>query len=262
MRKIELKNAMSQDDKDKLAQFCATIVDRGFVPRSKLEEEFGAGFASQAIAILFRTHRLLREVNRKGDDGEQILGYEWGDRRFSKSQAKKLEESGLEFVLQFEKKTRPRYQDFEVVRTRCRWTSPVLGAMPKTDEKTEKLVFDRDEEDNVYLPAYCLRAMMKTALPLLGKEASIAYRIQFSSVRVENPKIDIMTRPVVSQNTGLGLKHHEAMPAGTEFTVEAMVPTSALSIEEYVRALAIAGKYVRFSPSRSQGFGEFSVLNK
>lgn len=255
------QNMLSAEDRDQLANMCASIVDRGFVARHQLEEEYGPGFTSQAIAILFRTHRLLREVTRKDNNGEQVLGYEWADQRFSQSQIRKLEECGLGFVLQFQKDKRQRYKDFELVTMKCKWTSPPLGAMPQSDEKIEKLVFDRDEEGSVYVPAYCLRAMTLTALPLIGKESAIGFKIQFASVRIPNPDIKMTTRPVVDGNKGLGLKNHEYLSAGTEFTIEAMVPTSALTREEFARAIAVAGKFVRFSPGRSHGFGEFRVIS-
>jgi hypothetical protein len=59
---------------------------------------------------------------------------------------------------------------------------------------------------------------------------------------------------------GKGLRRSESLPDGIEFTIKAMVPTSAIAIDEYLRALRLGGEHIGLSPGRSAGFGDFEVL--
>ena len=249
-------------DVQTLQQMAAKVAAEGFVPADALKEEFGPTKFTQGIAVLFRQFRMFREVTRPwGEGAEQARGYEWADRRFSTAEAKKIP-GELGFLVEMGKGSRPKYADFEVVRVKCRWTNTVLGAMPSKDGEGDLHVFRRNEEESVLILAYRLRKMAMVALPMIGKEASVAYKIGFVTVVVTHPKIGVQVDPIIDERgQGLGLKRSETLPPGTEFTVEAMVPTSALSVADFVRMLAIAGKYVRLSPARHTAYGDFEVIS-
>src|ERR1035437_360790 len=80
---------MNEGDKELYARFCTRIVAEGFMPADVLRKEFGDEGYTRCIAVLFRTWRMLREVRRKWTDGNDQLGYEWADRRFSQAEMKK-----------------------------------------------------------------------------------------------------------------------------------------------------------------------------
>jgi len=253
---------ISEVDKSLFVSFCTKIVATGFVPAEDLRKEYGPEDYTRCIAMIFRTHRMLREVRRKWTNNEDVLGYEWADRRFSQAEMKKLPPELLAVVELF-KKSSVKYTDYANIRVRCRWTNKVFGAMPLKEESGDELNrFDRDMGDGVLIPGYCLRAMASKAMPMVGKEQSVARRIGWSAVRIQSPNIKIDTRPIIDQDgyTGLGLKRSEYLPIGTEFVIEAMIPTSIMRPDEYLHFLKVAGQFVHLSPARSSGFGDFEVV--
>jgi|SRR6185295_969548 len=255
----EEQAGQSYYDVELLRKFALKICAEGFVPGDVLKEEFdGEGF-TVGIAVLYRQFRMLREVRRPWKDDQEVLGYEWADRRFSKSQAKQIP-ADLGFLLELGKNIRPQYRDFVLVTATCRWTNMVLGAVPGKDSGGDLNVFEKDADGAVVIPAYCPRAMAYRALALIGKEPSAADRIAFSTLRIENPKITIVSHAITKGKQGLGIRRSEALEVGTQFVLEAHVPTSVLNVSEYTRMLRTAGKFVRLSPARSSGYGDFTVI--
>lgn len=254
-------------DKDLYLSFVTKIVSSGFVSAEELRAEFGGEAFTKCIAILFRTHRVLREVRRKASDsGESVLGYEWADRRFSPAAIKKLPPE-LQIVVETFRKSNDKYGDYEHIVIKCRWTNKVLGAMPREEKSGDQIhVFDRANGagSDVLIPRYCLRAMAARTLPAMGKEIAVARRILFKAVRVSGVAIEqeVEERPIVKDDghTGLGIKRSERIPAGTEFVIDARVPTTALKPDEYVDLLTLCGEYTGLSPARSAGMGDFEVL--
>ena len=167
-----------------------------------------------------------------------------------------------------------RYCGYERVTAHCRFIAPALGAMPFTEQSGDKLNrFDRANGtgSDIVFPRYCLRAMAAKALPMMGKEAALARRIGFTRVTIPVETVDehkrpllieISSRPIIGEDgrTGLGIQRSEMLPAGTDFTIEALIPTSALRQDEYASLLTLAGQFVGLSPARSSGFGDFEVL--
>lgn len=244
-------------DVELLRKFSMRIITDGFVPAEELKVEFGNDAYTMAIAVLFRQFRLIGRHRRPWGDGEAD-GYEWSDERHSKSHAKSIPED-LQFLLKFSKAKQNRYTDFALITAHCRWTNFVLGAVPGKDATGAINVFERDADEAITIPAYCLRAMTYRSLALLGKEPSIAPHIRYSGIRVSDPKVVVKEHAVVKGTQGLGIKRSESLEPGTTFTIEAWVPTSALSQADYVSMLRLAGKYVRLSPARSAGYGDFIV---
>lgn len=250
-------------DPEVLAKICVKIKAEGFIPKTDLLAEFGPEDVTRAIAIIYRDYRLVREVRRPWKDDVEVVGYEWGDIRFNKAQANKVpEEYG--FILDMASAPRVKYTDYEHVVLKCRWTNWVIAALPGYDAKGESLqLFERDGEGNVLLPAYCCRAMMLKTLPLIGKEQSAGYRIAFEAVRIENPNVKsdkILPKVDERAHKGLGTTRVESLPPGTEFELRALVPTSVISVSDYVRAVELAGRFVHLSPARSAGYGDFEVI--
>ena len=253
---------ISEPDKDLFVSFCTKIVAGGFVPAEDLRKEYGPEAFTKCIAMLFRTHRMLREVRRKWTNDEDCLGYEWADRRFSQAETKKMPPE-LQAVLELFQKKNNKYADYAAMTVRCRYTNKCFGAMPIKEESGDELNrFDRGLGEEIIIPGYCIRAMIGKALPMLGKEQSIARRIGWSAVRIPNPIIKIESRPIIDEDgrTGLGIKRSEYLPIGTEFVIDAMVPESVLKADEFIRLIRLAGKFVHLSPARSSGFGDFEVI--
>lgn len=248
-------------DADSLAKIAMKIKAEGFVPAAVLKDEFGPDIFTQSIAVLFRDLRIFREARRPWKDGESVLGYEWADRRFSQSEVKKIHPE-LGFAIELTKQ-QLRYTDFEPITVRCRWTAPILGSVPIKDEHEDPTnVFERDSLGQVLILRYGLRAMATRALQMIGKEMSIAHKIGFSTIRIPNPAVKIVEHGIVENGRpgGKGLRRSECIQDGLEFTIRALVPTSMLTLDEFLRMLKFAGQYVGLSPGRSAGFGDFEVL--
>ena len=254
---------ISQDDLEFYAKFCTKIVANGFTPLKDLRAEFGDEMTTKAIAILFKTYRVLRE-NRQPFGAEQdVLGYSWADDRHSSSAMKKMPESLAIIVKPFMGSLKDKYSDFELLTARCRFVNPILGAMPMKVDGDELQVFDRDGAGNIVILRYSQRAMFSNGLPMIAKPAAMARHIRWNTIRIPGAdRIEIITRPVIQQDgrTGLGLKRSESLPAGTEFNLSAMVPTTALNPGEFFRLVKLCGEFIGLSPARSAGFGDFEVL--
>lgn len=252
-------------DSELLAKVCLKVQGDGFVPRQDLEKEFGPDKTSQALAILYRTHRVLTEVRRKWTDGNEIIGYVWATEGLTNKKMKKLPEY-LGFLKDLVAPGGPRYKDYEAVTVTCQWTNWVLAGLPRGKEQEERL-FERDADNSVVIPAYCVRAMFAKALPMIGAEVALSQRIHIAAVRVKDPKIQRLKMPVVDMTAapghrGKGINEHEALAPGTKFELECIIPTSVIDPEDFLRMTAFAGKYVRLSPARSSGYGDFVVVTK
>jgi len=248
-----------------LHKIAERVFTSGFVPEALLYEEFGPEEVTKAIALLHRTYRLWVQVRRPWTDAKEVLGYVWSDKRFSKSEAKAVPEQ-LKFLMDMKKRER-KYHTFERVQVQCRWTNMVQAGHPSkratADDKETFLAFERDHLNRIVIPAYCLRAMSRDALSLIEKEQAIARNLGFKAIRLENIKVTEIIMPVIEFGTGrgLGTKIVETIPPGTEFLIEAIVPTSVLTVPEFLFMLKLAGEYVRLSPGGSRGYGDFELVD-
>lgn len=246
-----------------LRRMAEKVCAQGFVPSDALQEEFGSEDFTCGIAILYRTYRVFREVRRPWTNDTEVKGYEWADRRFSKAEQTKIPPT-LGFLVELSKKVSVHYGEYELIAVRCRYTTPPLGGQPMKDPDGDFNGFERDYLGNLLILAYGLRAMSSVALPMIGKEAATARRIGFSAIRFANPKTFFCLRPVPidaqKREHGKGMNRFEALAGGTEFVIRATVPCSVLPPGDYLRMLKVAGEFVRLSPGRSAGCGEFEVL--
>jgi len=97
---------------------------------------------------------------------------------------------------------------------------------------------------------------------MIGKEQAAARRIGFRTIKIHaNGNLSLVTRPVNDHGQGKGMCTSEKLADGAEFTIVADVPTSVLSIAEFLEALRLAGQTIGLSPGRSAGFGDFEVLS-
>lgn len=260
----EPKAVVVKYDAETIAAVALKVKAEGFVPVSVLREQFGPEKSTQAIAVLFRDFRMFREVRRPWTDGKEALGYEWADRRFSNAEVKKIPPA-LGFVVQLASPSNIRYRDFEPVAVRCRFVSPILGSVPVKDKDGDPTnCFERDRDGNVLILRYHQRAMASMALPMVGKEQATARRIGWSIIRLPgNGQLKTVQHGIVEQGKagGKGLRTSETLPDGIEFTINAMVPTSVLSVDEFIQMIRYGGQYVGLSPGRSAGFGDFEVLS-
>lgn len=248
-------------DPESLANMALKVKAEGFVPAEDLKEEFGPEKFTRAIAVLYRDFRMFREVRRPWKGGVDVLGYEWSDKRFSKAEEKKIPPQ-LGFLIELTSKTAPKYSDFQRVIARCRYITAALGGVPAQNAKGESVnSFERDEAGNIQILRYNQRAMMSRVLPMIGKEQALARRIGFSTIRLQtNGNLSTVARPVNDNGQGKGFCVSERLADGTEFSIVAMIPTSIISVAEYLEALRLAGEMVGLSPGRSSGFGDFEVL--
>jgi hypothetical protein len=249
-------------DVESIANIALKVKAEGFVPAADLKREFGPEKFTRGIAVLYRDYRMFREVRRAWTDGTEALGYEWADRRFSRQEVKKIPPE-FGFLVEMTQQMVPKYGDFQLVTLRCRFETAVLGGCPRKDTDGQPInAFERDEADRILLLRYNQRAMITPALAMIGKEQALARRIGFKTIRIEaNGNLSKVERPVNDHGQGKGFCRSERLADGTEFTIEAMVPTSVISVAEYVQAVRLAGQTVGLSPGRSAGFGDFEVLS-
>ena len=251
-------------DAEAIANIAMEVKAQGFIPRSMLDEKFGADKVTQAIAVLYRDFRMFREVRRPWKDEQNALGYEWADKRFSTPETKKIPPA-LGFVLELTSGLKAKYGDFEPIAVQCRYTTPILGSVPVKDKDGDPTnVFERDAAGRVLILPYHQRAMSSVALPMIGKEQAVARRIGYSTIRITpNGNLKHVEHGIVDPSGyggGKGLRKSESLVDPVDFTIHANIPTSALSIDEFIRMLRTAGQFVRLSPGRSAGFGEFEVI--
>lgn len=262
-------------DAESIAAMALKVKAEGFVPAEDLKAEFGPEKFTRGIAVLYSDFRMFRKVTRPWKDGQDVVGYEWADRRFSKSEVKKIPPE-LGFLVALVSPAAPKYSDFEVVRVECRWLTDVLGGHPLKDTDGSPInSFERDFAGRVIVQRYNQRAMITEGMPVIGKEQAIARRIGFETISLDVETDLIVTPgveptltpaffkrdlPVNDKGQGKGFVRHERIRAGATFTIVATVPTSMLSIAEFLRALTWAGKNKGLSPARSAGFGDFEVL--
>ncbi len=103
--------------------------------------------------------------------------------------------------------------------------------------------------------------MITPALAMIGKEQALGRRIQFKTIRIKaNGNLSKVERPVNDHGQGKGFCRSEKLADGFTFVIEAWIPTSILSVAEYLEALKRAGETVGLSPGRSAGFGDFEVV--
>lgn len=245
---------------ERVRDIAVKIRAEGFVPYGEIVEQFGEKDATQAIAILYRNLRVIREVTRPFGKEQNVKGYEWGDIRFTKSQLAKLPPQ-YEWIAELGSGGMAKYENFENIKVLCRWTNEILGSLPTKDTDGEFNGFLRTN-GHVSIVRYQQRAMFAKTLPMIGKDAAIARRIGWTMIALKPNKIDFLLLPKVDEakRQGLGITRHERIHSGCEFTIDAMVPTSHLSIADFIRGLREAGKRIGLSPARSAGFGDFEVV--
>lgn len=248
-------------DAESIADMALKVKAEGFVPASALLDQFGPEKTTRGIAVLYRDVRMFREVRRAWAGGVDVLGYEWADRRFSKSEVKKIP-GELGFLVDLTTQMAPKYSDFQHVTAKCRYVTAALGGVPAKDtDGSPTNSFERDEQGQIQILRYNLRAMITPALAMIGKEQALGRRIGFKTVRITaNGNLSRVERPVNDKGQGKGFCRSERLADGTEFTIEALIPTSMLSVAEYLSALKLAGEVVGLSPGRSAGFGDFEIL--
>ncbi len=248
-------------DSESIANMALKVKAEGFVPAEDLKTEFGPEKFTRGIAVLYRDFRMFREVRRPWKDGVDVLGYEWADRRFSKSEVKKIP-TELGFLVDLTAQLAPKYGDYQPVTARCRYLTAALGGVPvKDSDGTPINSFERDRNGQLQILRYNLRAMITPALAMIGKEQALGRRINFETIRITpNGNLTKVERPVNDHGQGKGFCRSERLADGTEFTIKAFVPTSILSIAEYLQALKLAGETVGLSPGRSAGFGDFEII--
>lgn len=248
-------------DAESIANIALKVKAEGFVPAEDLKTEFGPEKFTRGIAVLYRDFRMFREVRRAWKDGTEALGYEWADRRFSRPEIKKIP-GELGFLVELTQQMAPKYSDFQRVTARCRYTTAALGGCPVKDDDGQSInAFERDTTGQIQILRYNLRAMITPALAMIGKEQALARRIGFNTIRITaNGNLSKVERPVNDHGQGKGFCRSEKLADGTAFTIDAMIPTSMLSVTEYLSALKLAGETVGLSPGRSAGFGDFEIV--
>lgn len=248
-------------DSESIANMALKVKAEGFVPAEDLKTEFGPEKYTRGIAVLYSDFRMFRKVTRAWKDNQDVVGYEWADRRFSKPEVKKIPPE-LGFLVELTTQMAPKYSDFQLVTAKCRYMTAALGGCPVKDTDGSPInSFERDRAGWIQILRYNLRAMITPALAMIGKEQALARRIGFKTIRIEaNGNLSKIERPVNDHGQGKGFCRSERLADGTEFVIEAMVPTSIISISEYLSALKLAGETVGLSPGRSAGFGDFEVV--
>jgi hypothetical protein len=261
---VGASSLFSAKDQEVMQGVMMKVIASGFVPASVLRAEFGDSETTKALAILHKTYRALVEC-REPWEGQEVLGLKLAERRFSQAEIKKMP-AALAFLPELFKAVQNKYGEYQRIVVRCRWTTPVLGALPRmTDEKTPEkiLAFERNwTKKDIVIQRYGLRAMLKRALELTNRSGYAAERFGFETITVRDPKIttDHIRGMIDDRGNGLGTIRSECLAAGTEFVIGALVPTTYLAPSDYLSVLKIAGAMVGLSPGRSAGYGDFEIV--
>jgi hypothetical protein len=250
-----------QYDRESIVNMALKVKAEGFVPAETLKAEFGPETFTRCIAILYRDFRMFREVSRPWTDGVDVRGYEWADRRFSRPEIKKIPPD-LGFLVELTTPIVAKYGEYQRVIAKCRYINEVRGGCPVKDTDGEPTnAFQRDHEGRIQILRYNLRAMMVSALPMIGKEQALARYIRFETIVITpNGNLSKGQSPVNDHGQGKGFVRSERLAPGTEFVIAAWIPTTVITIAEYLQVLKLAGYTVGLSPGRSAGFGDFEVL--
>jgi hypothetical protein len=253
----------SKEDEEVMRGVMFQVMQRGFVPGAVLQQEFGDSLTTKALAILHKTWRVLVE-SREPWEGQEVNGFKMAERRFSQAEIKKMP-AQLAFLPELFKQTQNKYSDYKQITVRCRWTNPVLGALPgKTDDEAKDalLKFERNWLGHVVIQRYGVRAMFSRALELTNRSGYAADRFGFCTITVQDAKIvnDHVRGMVDDRGNGLGTIRSECMVAGTEFILRANIPTTYISPNDFLAVLKVAGEFVGLSPGRSAGYGDFEIL--
>lgn len=253
----------TKEDEEVMRGIMFLVLGGGFIPKSKIIEKFGDTATTKALAILHKSYRVLVE-SREPYEGQEVNGLKLAERKFSQPEIKKLPPA-LAFLPELFKQNANKYAEYKWISVQCRWTTPVLGALPRmtdTDPPDDILAFERNwTGKDIIIQRYGIRKMFSVALGLNDKSPYAADRFGFETITVIDPKIttDHIRGIVNDRGEGLGTIRSECLAAGTEFILRAKIPTTYLSPADFVSILKEAGILVGLSPGRSSGYGNFEV---
>ncbi len=247
---VVVESHVDSEESKKLAIIANKIRAEGFVPKDVLYREYGDELATKAVALMYRQWRVVIEVTRKWE-GKEVKGYEWANAKISAAKQKQMPPQA-QFLVDLCKGGTTQYGDYKQVTVRCRYITPALGGIPNTSG--DKNCFERNGGPCIL--RHNQRAMFSDALGIIGKTKSIAYQTRFSVISFDESVLKDYKRALPD----VGVLMYESIPTGSEFTIDALVPTTHLSETEFVQAITEAGKRIGLSPARSAGHGDFEVM--
>lgn len=158
-------------------------------------------------------------------------------------------------------KKRMQYGNYYTAKAKIKLMTPSIAGSP--DLKSEKLVFERDVDGNIYLHNKYWRAIIRDTVQLLNKgipKVACDKVFSYPATLDKSTKTIEMPFPVNVGGRGKGLEICEALPEGVEFEAAFYVPNTVFKPKDFHELLVKAGQFVGFSISKHKmGYGRFQV---
>lgn len=150
-----------------------------------------------------------------------------------------------------QERKRMSYGNYYTVKTHIKLITPSIAGSP--DLKSEKLVFERDAEGNIYLHNKYWRAIIRDTVQLLNKgipKVACDKVFSYPAILDKSTKTIEMSFPVNVMGRGKGLEICETLPAGVEFDAAFYVPATVFKPKDFHELLVKAGQFIGFSVSK------------
>jgi len=161
-----------------------------------------------------------------------------------------------------QERKRMQYGNYYTAKVRIKLMTPSIAGSP--DLKSEKLVFERDAEGNIYLHNKYWRAIIRDTVQLLNKgipKVACDKVFSYPATLDKSTKTIEMPFPVNVMGRGKGLEICEALPAGIEIDAAFYIPATVFKPKDFHELLSKAGQFVGFSISKHKmGYGRFQIL--
>jgi len=262
---VPLSSLFSSEDEQTMRNIMMKITAEGFVPRATLYEQFGDGQATKALAILHKSQRVIVEsLEPWGNKKDKVLGFKLSTEGMSIARAKKLPPA-LAWLPELFKQQKKTYSEYQRIALRCRYLTPILGALPTmTDDETPQpiLAFERNWAGEVIVQRFGVRAMLKQGLRLTNRSEYAAAYFGFETVVLSNVKMlpDKIRGGQNERGEAIGTTRSECAALGHEFIIAIRVPLTYITPNDFVELMRVCGSMVGLSPGRSAGYGDFEVL--
>lgn len=239
-------------------QVLTLIMQEGWVSRDFLRTNYG-GELFDKVEKMLENHTSITKITR-GDPPR--AGYSWSDKK--KLTTNVIDEFLKESGLALEPSTREKpWKDYASISFKIKFiTSCLAGSRDPNDPGSQVLKFDRSDSGQVILRSGHFRGMMSKAIEAYGNGIPkyAKDKIYFTNVCLDE-KLLASRQKECKGPEGRGYTRHEYLPEGTVVPCEAIIPQSRIMTAQFLELISVAGKYIGFSPAKSnQGWGRFEIV--